>query len=120
MRTALLPIYMFAIVWGPVCNAKDHITIHTQRAACTALKKTVAALDNLPVSGPPNMGWFCDFADSTDPDLFVVALRSNRRCPEICSNLMGWYAVRKSTGQVLSYDINDETVAPLRAKPDTP
>ena len=120
MRRALLSIYIFATVWGPVCNAKDHITIHTQRAACTALKKTVAALDNLPVSGPPNMGWFCDFADSTDPDLFVVALRSNRRCPEICSNLMGWYAVRKSTGQVLSYDINDETVALLRANPDTP
>jgi hypothetical protein len=77
----------------------------TQHDACTLLEKRIAKLDNLPDSGPVGIGWFCDFSTLGDDQWYVIALRSNRRCESICSNLMGWYAVSRRSGSVHTYDM---------------
>ena len=77
----------------------------TKASSCSLLKKTVARLDSLPVTGPPGAGWFCDFSNLSGNRWFVVALRSNRACSGDCSNLMGWYAINRRNGQIHSYDI---------------
>jgi hypothetical protein len=78
----------------------------TKESSCSMLKKTVARLDSLPVTGPPGAGWFCDFSRLSGSRWFVVALRSNRACGGDCSNLMGWYAVNRRNGEIHSYDIS--------------
>ena len=77
----------------------------TKASSCSSLKKTVARLNSLPVTGPPGAGWFCDFSKLSGSRWFVVALRSNRTCGGDCSNLMGWYAVNRRNGEIHSYDI---------------
>ena len=77
----------------------------TKATSCSLLKKTVARLDSLPVTGPPGAGWFCDFSSLSGSRWFVVALRSNRACGGDCSNLIGWYAISRRNGEIHSYDI---------------
>ncbi len=62
-------------------------------------------MDGLPETGPVGMGWYCDFATYDDERWYLIALRSNRKCDGICSNLMGWYAVRRSTGAIHDWDM---------------
>lgn len=92
--------------------------------ACGQLKKTVAAHDGLPESGPVGMGWFCEFVpigDGRDKDWYVIALRSNRKCDGVCSNLMGWYSVDRRNGEVHEFDVNENAVgAKIRAATDLP
>jgi hypothetical protein len=82
----------------------------SSKVACARLQARVAKLSGIPASGPKGLGWYCDFADSPRNDWFVIALRSGRRCEGICSNLMGWYAVQKSTGSVNDYDVGEMTI----------
>ena len=77
----------------------------TKAFSCSLLQKTVARLDSLPDSGPPGAGWFCDFSKLSSSRWFVVALRSNRACGGDCSNLMGWYAINRRSGEIHSYNI---------------
>jgi hypothetical protein len=116
MRILGLSAGLLLAFWGVAVGAPPKGAVSNERAACALLKRRVAELGNLPPSGPPGLGWFCDFASGWDRDLFVIALRSNRKCPEICSNLMGWYAIRKSTGEVGEFDINEATMTALRPK----
>jgi hypothetical protein len=74
-------------------------------SSCSLLKRKVARLDSLPETGPPGAGWFCDFSTLSGNRWFVVALRSNRSCNGDCSNLMGWYAINRRSGEIHSYDI---------------
>jgi hypothetical protein len=80
-------------------------SVHTQTSACLFAKRFAAKMDHLPLSGPPNMGWYCDFSLSDDPDLYVISLHSKRREPG--SSLMGWYAVQKSTGITGEFDVGE-------------
>lgn len=89
-----------------------NVRVLTEKAACMLTKQRVAKLYGLPVSGPPHLGWFCDFATSSDPDLYVIAMHSNRKM-ESGSSHMGWFAVRKSTGAVGRFDITEEKMLPL-------
>ena len=82
-------------------------------SACGQLTKVIAAHDGLAETGPAGMGWFCDFAQTggkLDDEWYVVALRSNRTCEGICSNLMGWYAVHRESGEVHEFDVNEFVV----------
>ena len=88
-----------------------------QSAACQALQRKIAALDSLPVTGPPGLGWFCDFSTLSTAEYYVVALRSNRAAPY--SDLMGWYAVMRRDLAIFEYDINEEKLLPLAKHPDT-
>lgn len=69
----------------------------------------------MPVPRNPSITWFCEFDSGLDddPDLNIVALRSTRVCDGICSNLVGWYAVRKSSGEVYEYDMGELKVRPM-------
>jgi hypothetical protein len=79
----------------------------SQEAACVRLKKVVAKLDG---SGPVGLGWFCDFSTAQSDTAYIIALRSNRKCDGVCSNLMGWYAVDWADGSVYDFDVADMKV----------
>ena len=77
----------------------------TQQDACTLLQKRISKVMKIPEGGPIGMGWFCDFSTLEDKHWYVIALRSNRQCEGICSNLMGWYAVNRVSGSIHQYDV---------------
>ena len=81
--------------------------------ACAVVKKAVAQRDGLPESGPPGLGWFCDVTPVRDSRLFIVALRSNKPTPY--TNLMGWYAVDRATGQLFRWDPDRRRTRPFDA-----
>lgn len=62
----------------------------SERGACMLLKEKVG---------------FVSFSTLGDANWYVIALRSNRKCPGICSNLMGWLAVNRKSGSVHDYDM---------------
>jgi hypothetical protein len=82
------------------------VTTHAidQSSACARLKTAVARLSRVPESGPVGLAWFCDFSTIAADTSYVIALRSNRKCDGICSNLMGWYAVDWTNGSVHDFD----------------
>ncbi len=79
--------------------------------ACAVVQKAVAKRDGLPASGPPGLGWFCDVTPERDSHLFIVALRSTRPTPY--TNLMGWYAVDRVTGQLFRWDPDKRRTQPF-------
>jgi len=79
--------------------------------ACDLVKQFAAKLDGLPKSGPP-MGWDCDFSSNRNPTLYVISLHSRR--DDDGSSLMGWYAVRKKTGEVGEFDVVEEKMITRR------
>lgn len=70
--------------------------------ACAIVKNAVARRDNLPDDGPPGLGWFCDITPAADSPLFLVALRTSKPTPY--SNLMGWYAVDRTSRKLFRWD----------------
>jgi hypothetical protein len=103
---AISTLLGIAVLWAPL-QALPAQPALTQSEACAVLKERVSKVDGIPESGPIGTGWFCDFSRLSDRQWFVVALRSNRQCEGICSNLMGWYAVNRGTGAVHEYDVAD-------------
>ena len=100
-----VPLVMFALaVVQPVFAGAPTDSVRTEAQACSVVQKLVATASGLPPTGPKGMGWFCDHLDPQDK-WFVLALRSNRKCEGICSNLMGWYAVNKASGKVHEYNV---------------
>jgi hypothetical protein len=87
------------------CRVALPVGALTRQDACSVLEQRIAKLKHLPTTGPAGIGWFCDFSTLEDKEWYVIALRSNRRCEGICSNLMGWYAVNRSSGSVHHYDV---------------
>src|SRR5262249_31386645 len=79
--------------------------------ACTVVRKAIAKRDNVPESGPPGLGWFCDITASKDARLFVVALRTNRRTPY--DNLVGWYAVDRASGVLYKWSVQEQRAQPF-------
>ena len=77
----------------------------SKASSCSLLRKKVAKLDSLPETGPPGAVWYCDFSSLSGNRWFFVALRANRACSGTCSNLVGWFAVNRRTGEIHSYDI---------------
>jgi hypothetical protein len=81
-------------------------------AACHVLQKAIARRDNLPESGPPDMGWFCDITPSKDPTVYVIALRTGKTRPQ--GNLIGWYAVVRASGAIHEWDVHAGRVGVLK------
>ena len=57
---------------------------------------------------------WCDRTTSTNREYFILGLHSDRRCDYICSSLVGWFAVERTTGRVFEWDINEDVVGRLR------
>ncbi len=112
MRYTVTAILATLIAAGPAQGSTSVAAVSDEATACARVKSRVAAELHFPASGPPG-GWFCDFASGWDRTLYVIALRSNRQCPEICSNLMGWYAIQKLTGEVGRFDLDEGRMVPL-------
>lgn len=87
--------------------------------ACSALMARMGSHDGVPTADLEKT-WFCDIAadDYNDhPEWWVIALRSFRQCDGICSNLRGWFAVNRKSGEVRDWDLEDDTVGELIDKP---
>src|SRR3984885_6940231 len=105
MRTRMTMVVV-ALLLAFVLNGSAGARVHlTKASSCSLLKRKVGRLDSHPESGPPGVGWFCDFSSLSGNRWFVVALRSNRACHGDCTNLMGWYAINRRNGEIHSYDI---------------
>jgi hypothetical protein len=89
--------------------------ITTEHAACEAVKRRIAELRHIHKSDFA----FCDMiaAKNSPPGLYVVGLhgrRSKEDCPDMCSTLAGWFAIRKDTGEVGEFDINEDKMMALQ------
>jgi hypothetical protein len=71
--------------------------------ACDLAKARVTELNGLPKSRIA----FCDHVGSAEnpPGYYLLALHSDRECGGVCSTNMGWFAVRKSNGEVFDWDM---------------
>lgn len=106
---------MAALLWifgalPPLATPLTEDAVATADAACGAVKTRVAAREN----SSESIISFCDFipvADSPE-GYFVLALHSRRECEGPCSTNMGWFAVRKSTGDVFEWNVADWAVGP--------
>jgi hypothetical protein len=81
-------------------------------AACRNVQKVVAGQLGVPEAGPPEAGWFCEFGDSGNPTLLVVALKASRPLP--AGKLLGWYAVGRSSGVVYEWNVKTRQALPLK------
>jgi hypothetical protein len=90
--------------------------ITSEKAACAVLKQQAAKVLDQRITGPAKR-WFCDVADFGIPDLYVIGLHSGSPCAaglDSCSNLVDWFAVRRSTAEVYYWDVaNLELGKPL-------
>ena len=94
----------------PLATPSTEDAVASADAACITVKARLAARENLPdlIIG------YCDvIPDADSPEgYFVLALHSRRGCESPCSTNMGWFAVRKSTGDVFGWDVATWTVGP--------
>jgi hypothetical protein len=104
---SVLMICLSVLAQAPSGAASQSIS---KESACARLKKVVAMLDGISESGPVGMGWFCDFSAYRQGPIYVIALRSNRKCDGPCSNLMGWYAVDWTNGSIHDFDVAEMKV----------
>jgi hypothetical protein len=86
-------------------------------AACRNVQKAVAGQLGVPENGPPEAGWFCEFGESGNPALLVVALKASRPLPT--GKLLGWYAVASASGTVYQWDVATKQALPLKATGST-
>jgi hypothetical protein len=104
-------VLIFMAAYLEAASAKSQF-IDSEKAACMLLKKRIATAEGFPISTIA----FCDAlpASASPHGLYVIALHSTRKCEGICSTLIGWFAVRKTTGEVGEFDINENRMTPLR------
>ncbi len=84
--------------------------------ACAILKR--AAVEYRLSARELTGRYYCDYVDPpVFPDEFyLLALRYHAEPEEkVGSDLLGWFVVRISDGQLMEYDMGDEQIKPLRA-----
>lgn len=84
--------------------------VKTAARACLLVKARYHASTGFPLR---RIG-FCDTVARSDspPGFYVLGLHSTRRCPYICSSLLGWFAVRKADGRVFQWDVPSDRLGP--------
>jgi hypothetical protein len=106
--SGLLSIGFLAL---PGCVTQPHAVSEEQ--ACNLVKARVVAVHRY----SEHQLAFCDPSINSDnpPGYFVLALHSNRQCDGICSTNLGWFAVRRSTGEVFDWDVTESKLeGPVR------
>jgi len=89
--------------------------IQSQAAACSVLKRAAVTyhLSRRNLSGR----YYCEPLGEA-VDYFLVGLRYRTTPDELVgSNLIGWFAIRKSDGTVFDWDINEDKALPLHPRP---
>ena len=103
MRLELFAFTLLAIVFVLTDVVTANKAVVSEQAACASVKRRVHK--QFPE------GASCRFllpSASGDPDILVMRLNSSRPCGAVdCSNLLGWYAVRKSTKKVYKWNVGD-------------
>lgn len=78
-------------------------------APCAIAKKRVH--ETLKPNAGPVSRWRCDFVSPQyqPGEFYVLGLRGGVPCPSgvPCSNLIGWFAVRKKDSRVYEWDISE-------------
>ena len=110
----MISIISTVLMVAPVSSAQQ-APLSEQRA-CTRLMKRMGTHDG---EAPENLRqtWFCDVTTTNydHPDWIVIGLRSFRECDGFCSNLRGWFAVNRKTGEVREWNVGDWTIGdPIR------
>jgi hypothetical protein len=82
--------------------------VRTEKAACASAKRVIAARGHFPISAIA----LCDFIvpEERPKGYYVLGLHGKRDdCGgDVCgSTLMGWFAIKKSTGQVFEFDLEE-------------
>ena len=93
---------LFALVPSGCAKPK---AVASAEAACAVATARVTAQRRLPISHVA----VCDGVSEGDgpPGYYVMALRAHCR-EEMCgSTLMGWFAVKKASGEVFEVDVED-------------
>ncbi len=94
-------------------TAESAIVDDTREAACTVLKDRIGK--GLP-NKKPDPHWFCDFTNTNNEFIYIVALRSNAPRDDgatVYSNLVGWFAVARRSDLVLGFDVGEQRLEPL-------
>lgn len=101
-RRLSILLTLFALV-PPGCAKPEAVA--SAEAACVAATARVTAQRGLPTSHVAVCEGISEGAGP--PDYYVMALRAHCR-EEMCgSTLMGWFAVKKATGEVFEVDVGD-------------
>lgn len=106
-RFALFIVVVGLLSTLAVANAKSCHRSLSASHACSTLKARVGAHDGV-APAQLDKTWFCDITEDKEhghPEWWVIGLRSFRQCDGICSNLRGWFAVNRSSGEVREWDV---------------
>src|ERR1700754_235097 len=84
----------------------QHQTVANENAACDLARMSVANFIDVKRAGPPS-GWSCNAVPEETGRYFVLGLHSGVPCPEdqSCSTLIGWFGVRKDSGEVILWNM---------------
>lgn len=103
--------FAMVVVCAHATLAKDRIA--TQRSACAVLKTRTSGMVDQKLAGPV-AEWSCDFVappQYQQKTYFVMRLNGKPCKPNECgSNLLGWYAVRKSDGRAFEWNIAEDVL----------
>jgi hypothetical protein len=82
-------------------------------AACSALvgafpPEALRSDETVPGAKP-----WCDEASDPKSPYAVIGLHSSRRCDYICSSLVGWFAVERTTGRIYVWEVAEMSVGRL-------
>jgi hypothetical protein len=92
-------------------SAGESQSVQSEAAACELLKEAAVryCLSRTNLTGR----YYCDPLPDDGP-YYLMGLRYRVSPGELVgSNLAGWFAIRRSDGQVFEWDINDEVALPL-------
>jgi hypothetical protein len=95
--------------------SSGHDRILSQKQACSALKRA-AITQHLSVRNLSGR-YYCD-SIGDDKQFYLMGLRYRVTKDEMVgSNLIGWFAIRRSDGAILDWDINEGRASPLAPRP---
>jgi hypothetical protein len=108
-------MYSTVLAWSLLTVARaEGRAVASEQAACEALKRRAVefCLSRTDLTGR----YFCDPLPE-DPSYYNVGLRYEVKPDELVgSNLIDWYAVRKSDGEIFVRDVADDHLSPLVAR----
>src|SRR5882724_414422 len=88
--------------------------VRTEARACYLLKQ--AAVSNYLSRRNLTGRYYCESLGD-NADYFLLGLRYRTTADELVgSNLLGWFAVRRSDGALFDWDINEDRAEPLRPR----
>lgn len=109
----LKPIIALAVLSLPMSGCTTAVPVRSDESACFTATDRVAAVRQLPATHVA----VCEASSNSVPGYYVVGLWGHCR-EDLCgSTLIGWFAVRKTDGDVFELDVGDWTVGrPLSAQ----